>query len=419
MLAIALSLPMGAIANPTVTVNKLSTYTETCPDEGCAEISAFDPASSKIFTTNATENELRILEIDADGLISDSAAIDLSLYGGGPNSVAVSDGVVAVAIEGFSKQNNGTVELFDTNGSHIHSVTAGALPDMLTFTPNGRYLLVANEGEPNDDYNNDPEGSITIIDTKTWIPVEANFHAFDNKKLKNVRIFGKNATVSQDLEPEYITVSADSKTAWIALQENNALAKLDIEKATITDVYGLGYKRHDLARNAFDASNEDGGINIQNWPTLGMYQPDAITSYQRGEATFIITANEGDARDYDGYSEEVRVKDLELDPKAFPDATEIQLEGNLGRLKTTTANGDTDGDGDHDEIYSYGARSFSIWNANGKLVFDSGSQFEDFLAQYQNNGFDVWTDSRSDDKGPEPESITTGHWATTHMPLSV
>jgi hypothetical protein len=177
-------------------------------------------------------------------------------------------------------------------------------------------------------------------------------------------------------------------------------------------VFGLGYKLHSQKKNAFDATNKDDEnvIDIKTHPTYGMYQPDAIATYQRDDATFILSANEGDARDYDGYSEEVRVKDLLLDPKAFPNAEALQEDENLGRLKTTTSQGDTDGDGDFDKIYSYGARSFSIWNANGKRVYDSGSLFERTLekAQETNLGTDIWEDGRSDDKGPEPESITVG-----------
>jgi hypothetical protein len=127
----------------------------------------------------------------------------------------------------------------------------------------------------------------------------------------------------------------------------------------------------------------------------------------------LLVANEGDARDYDGYSEEERVEDLSLDPRAFPDAAELQLEDNLGRLKTTTANGDRDGDGDHDAIHAYGARSFSVWNTNGKRVYDSGAQFEQLLADFQEDGMDVWVDSRCDDKEPEPEAITIGELGGT------
>ena len=138
-----------------------------------------------------------------------------------------------------------------------------------------------------------------------------------------------------------------------------------------------------------------------------MYQPDAIKAYSINGQTYLFSANEGDARDYDGYSEETRVKDLTLDPLAFPDASTLQDEANLGRLKTTTANGDIDGDGDHDVIYSYGARSFSIWDEAGNLIWDSGNQIETILVDFYNDhsGVQYSFDSRSDDKGPEPEAV--------------
>ena len=414
-LALGISLALGvstpSISSPNISITKISQYVEECGgEESCSEISAYSSVAQRLYTTNAEENELRILDVDASGALTDFTAIDLSGYGGGPNSVATYGDVVAVAIEADIKQDIGSVVLFDLDGNLQNVITAGALPDMLTFTPDGKYLLVANEGEPNDDYTVDPEGSVTVIDTATWTATTADFSAFNKAKLKDVRVFGPNATVAQDLEPEYIAVSDDSTTAWISLQENNAFAKLDIKSATITNIYGLGYKKHTQTKNAFDASNKDDAINIQTWPTKGMYQPDAIASFKRGNATFILSANEGDARDYDGYSEEVRVKDLNLDATVFPNAQVLQEDANLGRLKTTTATGDLDQDGDIDEIYSYGARSFSVWNANGQLVYDSGADFEHFLAAYANQDVDAkpWVESRSDDKGPEPESITTG-----------
>lgn len=422
---LALSLPLTANA---LNVTKLSTYTEECGgEESCSEIAAFDEASSRVFVTNAAENELRILSLDGNTMLQEFQVIDLSVYGGGPNSVAVSNGIVAVAVEAETKTDNGSVVLFeyDTNlGTYteFEVITAGALPDMLTFTPDGNYLLVANEGEPNDDYSTDPEGSVTVIDTSTWTPSTANFHAFEEVKLKDVRVFGPGASVSQDIEPEYITVSADSSTAWVSLQENNALAKLDIASATITGIYGLGYKVHHQKRNGFDASDKDDAINIQSWPVFGMYLPDAIASFQRDDATFIITANEGDTRDYDGYSEEARIKDLTLEPKAFPNAEELQKNENLGRLLTTTSQGDMDGDGDVDQLFSIGGRSFSIWNANGKQVYDSGSEFERAQAQsvaskanpllyFNSDEPGVEEENRSDAKGPEPESVVVGELA--------
>lgn len=394
-----------------LSISKLSTYTEACPDESCAEISAFDAESMRVFTTNGEENQLRILNI-IDGVLTEFKAVDLSIYGGGPNSVAVSNGVVAVAVEAWVKQSQGSVVMFTTEGEFIRSVPVGALPDMLTFTPDGQYLLVANEGEPNDAYTVDPEGSVSVIDTATWNVQTADFKRFNNRRLKGARVFGPNATPAQDLEPEYIAVSADSKKAWISLQENNAFAVLDIEKSKIVDVFGLGYKKHNRNKNAMDASNKDDAINIQPWPVRGMYQPDAIATYQKGKRTFIVSANEGDARDYDGFSEEERVKDLTLDEKRFPNAADLQQEQNLGRLKITTTQGDRKNDGDYEKLFSYGARSFSIWNEKGKRVYDSKAEFEKLLQDFQENqGLDVWEDGRSDDKGPEPESVVVGELA--------
>ena len=249
-----------------------------------------------------------------------------------------------------------------------------------------------------------------------------NFNAFNGSEAaieaEGGRIFGPGASVSMDLEPEYISVSPDGQTAFVTLQENNAVAKVDLSTATIVDIQGLGFKDHSAAENPLDPSDKDGGINIANWPVLGMYQPDSIDSYEVGGQVYYVTANEGDARDYDGFSEEERVEDLTLDPTVYPDAATLQQTENLGRLKTTTANGDSDGDGVFDQIYSYGARSSSIWDENGNLIFDSGDMIEQLTAQIAPEIFNQdegngEADSRSDDKGPEPEALSLveiGEW---------
>jgi len=162
-----------------------------------------------------------------------------------------------------------------------------------------------------------------------------------------------------------------------------------------------------------DASNEDGEINIANWPVYGLFLPDAIAAYEADGETYIVTANEGDSRDYDGFGEEERVKDLTLDPARFPDAESLQADENLGRLKTTSTLGDLDGDGDYDRIFSYGSRSFSIFDVYGNLVYDSGDEFEQRTAQlipeyFNSSNDETGFDDRSDDKGPEPEAVEIG-----------
>lgn len=168
-----------------------------------------------------------------------------------------------------------------------------------------------------------------------------------------------------------------------------------------------------LQSTGLDASDRDGGINIQQQPVFGLYQPDAIASYTANGQTYYITANEGDARDYDGFAEEKRVKDLNLDPVAFPNVSVLKADANLGRLTVTNATGDLDGDGDIDRLEVFGARSFSIWDANGNLVYDSGDQFEQITAAqvpsiFNSNGASDTFDTRSDNKGSEPEGVTLG-----------
>lgn len=408
---------------PTLSLEYLGQHQTGVFDEGAAEIVAYDAATQRVFKVNADAATIDVLDLNDPANPMLMATIDATSLGGSANSVAVHNGIVAVAIEANDKQAPGVVGFYNASDlSLINSVTVGALPDMLTFAPNGRYVLVANEGEPNDDYTIDPEGSVSIVDLRHGVANAAvrtaDFSRFNGKedelRSKGIRIFGPNASAAQDLEPEYITVSRNSRIAWVSLQEANALAVVDIKRARVVDIKPLGTKDHSLPGNELDASNKDDAINITNWPIKGMYMPDGISSYTFRGRTYIVSANEGDSRDYEGYSEEARVKDLVLDPVAFPNAATLQEDENLGRIKTTLANGDTDGDGDFDELYSYGARSFSIWTANGKQVYDSGSDFEHIIASElpddfnSNNDENDSFDSRSDDKGPEPEGVALG-----------
>jgi 2',3'-cyclic-nucleotide 2'-phosphodiesterase (5'-nucleotidase family) len=406
-----------------------------------AEISAFCPQTSRLFTVAG--NAIEYYTLNSAGTLSSPTAIPygLTLASGTtavPNSVAVKNGVVAFgfAIIGANNaQLPGKVAFYDPlTATYISDVTVGYLPDMIAFSPDGTKILTANEGEPNS-YNQvtsfDPEGSISIIDISAGVANatvrEASFTSFNSDmatlKAAGVRIYGPNATVAQDLEPEYVTF-IDNATAAVTLQENNAVAMVDIATGTVTSINPLGLKDHSIAGNGFDASDRDltsttGKINIQSWPVKGMYMPDAIASFTSGGNNYFITANEGDSRDYTGFSEEVRVgatgaTGYTLDATVFPTASTLKTNANLGRLQLTRATGDTDGDGDFDEIHALGARSFTIWNNTFAPVFDSGDQLEQITATQNAAGFNSdgvvgsGFDSRSDNKGPEPEGVVTG-----------
>lgn len=414
---------LAAMATPATafTLKPVGTYSTGIFDEGAAEIPTYDPVTQRLFVVNGGSNSIDVINISDPTKPSLFKTIDITPYGGGVNGIAFKNGLLAAAVQGFVTQDAGQAVFFNANGDLLNSVTVGALPDMLTFTPDGKRVLVANEGEPNTTYTNDPEGSVSIINLADFNVINAGFTQFnsqiDQLRTAGVRIFGPNATVAQDLEPEYITVSEDSTKAWVSLQENNAIAVLDLIKNQISDILPLGFKDHSLPGNGIDASDRDDTINIANWPILGMYQPDGIASYQVNGKTYIVIANEGDTRDYDGFSEEVRVGNnaYQLDPLVFPNAEDLKKNENLGRLIVTNTLGDEDGDGFFEKIYVFGGRSFSIleWDeAIGTLkqVYDSGDDFEQITAQllpdFFNSNHEVNEfDNRSDNKGPEPEDV--------------
>jgi len=242
-----------AAADKGIQLTPLGTYSSGKYGAGAAEIVAYDPVTQWLFVVNATTAEVDVISIANPAAPAKVGSLDVKPYGAVANSVAVRDGLVAVAVENAVKTAPGTVVFFDRTLAFRAKVPVGALPDMLTFTPNGRFVLVANEGEPNDAYTVDPEGSVSIIDLSGGVDKltpgkvrTASFAPFNQAPIDPaIRIFGPNQpTVAQDLEPEYITVSHDSKTAWVTLQENNAIAVIDISSARVRQLLPLGFKDH-------------------------------------------------------------------------------------------------------------------------------------------------------------------------------
>jgi hypothetical protein len=406
---------------PGIALTPIGRYETGAFDEAAATIAAYDRTSKRLFVVNGNDADIDILDISDPTTPTLAGSIDVSALGDAPTSVAVRSGLVAVAVPANIATDPGKVAFFSASGQLLASVQVGVGPDDLAFTPDGKRLLVANEGEPDDDYLIDPEGTVSIIRIPkyiAWLDQDdvstADFHAFDGAVLDpSVSITGPGASVSQDVEPEHIAISADSERAWVTLQENNALAIVDIDSATVLDVVGLGYKDHSQPGNGFDASDDDDAIHIASWPVQSLYQPDEVVAFKDGWSTYLVTANEGDPRDYDGFEESDRLKDLILDPTAFPDAAALQEDEALGRLKVSLVRGDTDNDGDLDVIHAFGGRSISVWNASGHLVADGGDELEQvtaaaFPAHFNTNNDENGFDERSDDSGPEPEGIAVG-----------
>jgi 2',3'-cyclic-nucleotide 2'-phosphodiesterase (5'-nucleotidase family) len=418
---------VGPTATNAIDVQVLTSYAGLV-NAGSTEILDYEPVSQRLFVTNSSNDRFEILDFSDPLNISRIDSIDISSFGG-INSLNVYSGgtqpVIAAAIEGPNTADNGFVVFFDTNGVQLASVTVGVLPDMVTFTPDGQKVVVACEGEPNDDYTIDPEGSVAIIDVSGGFSTlsQANvtvlgFTAYNGQeaslRAQGIRIFGPGASAAQDLEPEYVAISPDNSTAYVACQEANAVAVVDLLNDTITALIPLGWKDHSLPGNGLDSDRDSDDITIAQAPFRGFYMPDAIATYEVNGQVYILSANEGDSRDYDGYSEEERLDDLEYDTDSIPNP-ELLLRA-YGDIKVTTANGDIDNDGKYEHIYTYGARSFSVWNGTtGALVYDSGDDFEQIIknsAEYSPlfnvSDDDIEIKDRSDDKGPEPEAVVVG-----------
>ena len=437
-------------------------------NQTAAEIVQYHAETSTIYATNGETNTIAIIDasgvssatmadpINTTSLTPTTIALPADINGvalGSLTSIAISGDLMAVAVPAAVKTDNGFVLFYNGLDSSapafLDSVEVGALPDMVTFTPDGGKVLVANEGEPSDDYTVDPEGSVSVInilasgepeETGTTVGFsalngsEADLMAqgmmFPNPAGRTINGTAITSSVAKDLEPEYITATND--VAYISLQENNGLAILDLEELTI-DVVGLGTKT--WAGLNIDIQ-EDGSVSFGQYTGLyGVYQPDTIANFTWKDATFIVTANEGDAREYffdaadeaactaaggvdfdedDGclaYTDEVKVEDLTA--AANSELAMLQATGEADNLRVTSAMGDADGNGEYDAAYAYGARSFTIWDQNGLVVYDSGDDFERITAsvhgaQFNNGDDENEGDSRSENKGPEPEALTVG-----------
>lgn len=416
------------VASKQIELNYLGFFDPSGNNNSSTEIVVHDPATQRLFTISSLTDVFDIIDFSNPTMPNVIKTVNMLPYGG-ITSVAVKNGIIAVASpNGTNGQENGSVVFFDIDGNFIKQVTVGVLPDMITFTPDGTKVMTANEGEPNDTYTVDPEGSISIIDITGGISnllqsnvttlslaifngQEATLATTGGRKVKST------STLAQDLEPEYIAISTDSQKAWVSCQENNAVIEVNLVTKTLGNIWGLGQKDMSLPGNGFDASDNNGEILIANWPVKAYYNPDAMAYLKVGNTNYIVTANEGDEKDLGGFSERTTVgaNGYPLDSTVFPNASVLKASHNLGRFRVTNVNGNTDGDNDFEQINALGARSFSIFNADSKeIVYDSGDQFERhvaanypliFNADNEANGAKV----RSRAKGPEPEGVTIGN----------
>jgi DNA-binding beta-propeller fold protein YncE len=326
---------------------------------------------------------------------------------GAVNSVAIHGGVAALAIEsGVDRTLPGVVVFFDTRTRSQRGapVTVGALPDMLTFTPNGRQVLVANEGTPNVRptpaglSEADPVGSVSIVDvltrTVTTVPITPAIPGYETLRLFPAQgsLPTQPASYSPyDPEPEYIAVDPDGVRAYVSLQEANGIAVLNLQTQAFEKIFNLGLKDFSLPGNEIDPSDRDNKIELRSVPVKGLYQPDTMATYVHQGRTYLVMANEGDARDNgDGDSED--------ECRGDAGATDIEYVPSSSELaRTTFSNVESRRGG---PLVKFGAHSFSIRDTEGRIVYDSGS-----LLDREAIGLNIYDDGRSDNKGVEPEGV--------------
>ncbi len=394
-----------------------------------AEISAYMPAKKKLFVVGDA-NVVEVVDFSNPGEAKKISEVEIP---GNASSVTVHGDLVAVSMLEVEEWRDGQVQVMRyTDSLEVLGVyKVCSQPDMIKFTPDGKNLLVACEGSPSPDFAVDPEGGIAFLsvgkaNAESWKNAEltvARFDHLDSTRLKNsgVRAPG-NQGFFKSLEPEYITVSEDSKLAWVSLQENNAMAIIDVPAKKIKKVFSLGYVDHSRYGFAIDAVS-DGKIDIKNYyPLRGLRQPDGIAAFMAGDRHFVITANEGaPMNDYKVWTDVTKVPELvaqgRLDESVFTEKIVTDLKDlsvsslercDEGKLRTHN--------GKCPFAYTFGSRSVSIFDGEtGKVIWDSGEMFERVLAKIAPEYFN-WNskkgkakmDKRSSDKGCEPENVTVG-----------
>lgn len=384
-LALAVSLlPFSVAAGPMLTFSKVWSYSGNAQGQ-TSEISAFDATTNTLWVAGVVGVD--VLDARTGALVQH---IDTRAYGS-INSVAIHNGVAAFAIEASTRTNSGIVQLYDTASRQLTSgtntITVGALPDMLTFTPDGKTLLVANEGTPSTygtrigtttprvygDAALDPVGSVSIIDMTSRTVVATPTFAGVPQTGSHIR-----SNTGMDLEPEYITLNAAGTKAFVGLQEANAMAVLDLQTKTFEKIVGLGAKDFSLVGNEIDPLN-NGLVSFATQLAKGLYMPDGMATYERNGQTYIVMANEGDFREDDA------------DRSTAGGLGAPDLMKNLRISNTDSSAGN---------FFTAGARSFSIRDADGALIFDSGS-----ILDQAAHALGIYDDGRSRDKGVEPEGV--------------
>ncbi len=422
----------------TVELKKIAGYSAGMNDSdgGVAEIVKYNADNQKFYVINGkgqtidivsltglTSEEGQQLQKEKSINIADVVNTATFQYGDVTSiDINTSKKVIAATVQDADYAKTGKIVVMNYDGEIQQTYDAGVQPDMVKISADGKYILSADEAEPRMGLVSgvDPEGSVTVVEVATGYVTHVKFTdqsvIDDNVHIRNN---GTKADAVRDLEPEYIALSDNGKKAYVTLQENNAIATIDVAAGKVLSVKSLGYKDHSLPGNELDAARDD-MIQLENLPILGSYMPDGIAHVSIGGVDYLVTANEGDATEWEEFVNIADFKTVKntitLDSSLFKGMSPVDAQAALDKMKTTKAFDKLEvlTDQGNDAVYTLGGRSFSIWKADTmELVYDSGSELEQMTAQRLPNVFNWSNDDntfekRSAKKGPEPEDVKIG-----------
>lgn len=434
------SLLLASVVPATAQLTYVTTFSANNGNTGAGEIISFDSSTKRVFATQSSGLSHGVNWFDFSNPAAPTAGgfVDFSnLYGNGASGIA---SLTSVAIDPMGRgfgvaavvptlnadySTLGRIGIFDTStGAILNTLDIGYHPDSVSFTPDGSRILIANEGEYVDipSQVNRP-GGISVVDlagvtslnkgttlaglTQSSVTTR-DFTGVDISSARYNSLPGAtNGAVESainNIEPEYIT-SIGGK-AYASLQEANAIGVYDLNTNQWTNVFSMGTR----AMNNVDLTRRN-GINLEaTTPFVGLPMPDTIASFQHGGKTYIVTANEGDARGAD----DADVMRVSAARTAGLFAPGVEIDTKYNNLNISIIDG-LDENGKIVVPHVYGGRGFSVIDAEtGQVVYDSlnstGTNFESIISQLDPG---VWPapinlDDRSDDKGPEPEALTIG-----------
>jgi len=420
------------------------------------EIVGFDKVSKNLFVTSSSSAayQINIFDLSNPSSSVGVGAIDFSLSFGSKANMSALSSVAINSAKGFgvasliptaNTTTLGKVGFFDlASRTSLGTIDVGYHPDSVSFSPDGSKLIVVNEGEFSSNSTTNPTGanapgSISIFDISSitssnlanlasLTPVTRDFSSpnlasgvsLSGIRNSNVAAIGTSGNfiasvpdftqaANQDpnaIEPEYASVIGDK--VYVSLQDNNAIGEYDLTQNQWTKVTNLG-----TITQTIDATDSGSTISITQ-TVKGLPMPDTVATYSKNGKTYVVTANEGDARvddrDISRFGDIAGSDSMNtiLDSNYPTSNNSTRADTQLGKLYVSRIDGDTDGNGKIDEIRMIGTRSFTIWEVTGaglQQVYDSGSYFETYIRDNDASG---WVDGRSDDKGPEPEGLTLG-----------